>query len=384
MRQTLTNPIAARLSFYYAMSFTMIGLHIAFWPVWLQSRGLNARDIGIILALSLGVKVIVNPLLAHLADRTGERKRIIIMLSLAAMIVFAGFYWATDFAAILATSIALFIFWSPIMPVQESLTIYSAHKLDLKYGIIRLWGSISFIVAVVLGGLILTGKSEVWIFALILGSLGLTFISAILLPNFTTPKAEAGNLPIKQVLSDKTFILFLLAALLLQASHAVYYGFSTLHWRSLGFSETLIGALWAEGVIAEIILFAASGLFIHKIGAARLMALAGLAGVIRWSLAASTDQLEYIVILQLLHAFTFGAAHLGAMHFIAGRIDPKLSATTQSIYSAAAMGLGVGSGMYLAGYLYQDFGAQAYFAMAVFSALGGLLAFILRRPRNTQ
>jgi len=382
MRATLKNPVAIRLSLFYASVFTMIGLHIAFWPVWLKSKGLDASQIGLVLAFSLGIKVIVNPLLAHLADRSGERKRLIIVLSVGALISFSGFFWADGLTAILAVSVSLFVFWSPIMPVHESLTIFTTHKLNLNYGAIRLWGSISFIAAVVVGGMILTGKPEIWIFTLILAAIVMTSISAFLLPDYHTPKAEAGNLPLKQVLSDKNFILFLIAAALLQASHSVYYAFATLQWRGLGFSESLIGALWAEGVIAEIILFAASGFFIKKFGAARLMAMAGLAGTIRWSIAAVTDDLAIIVFLQLLHAFTFGAAHLGAMHFIQNRIDPKLSATTQSIYSAAAMGLGVGSGVYLAGILYHGYGTAAYFAMTVFSVLGGLLAFTLRRPRT--
>src|SRR5438105_1693771 len=84
--------------------------------------------------------------------------------------------------------------------------------------------------------------------------------------------------------ADRRFWLFVVSAALLQASHQLYYGFGTLYWRELGFSDTVIGILWAEGVVAEIVLFWLSAPLVERIGPLGLMALGGAAGILRWSL----------------------------------------------------------------------------------------------------
>ena len=83
--------------------------------------------------------------------------------------------------------------------------------------------------------------------------------------------------------------------------------------------------------------------------------------------------------LQLFHALTFGAAHLGAIHFIARRMDPSVSATAQSVYAATVMGLAMGVSAWVSGKLYSGFGSQAYYLMAVMAGLGGMIAYALRQ-----
>ncbi len=78
--------------------------------------------------------------------------------------------------------------------------------------------------------------------------------------------------------------MFLLAASCVQASHALYYSFGSLHWRAQGIPAGAIGALWSVGVVAEVALFAVSGRVIAYCGTARLLMLAGLAATLRWAL----------------------------------------------------------------------------------------------------
>ena len=112
------------------------------------------------------------------------------------------------------------------------------------------------------------------------------------------------------------FWVFVATASALQASHQVYYGFGTLYWRSLGFSDATIGFLWAEGVLAEIVLFWQGRRLLARFGPVGLLMLGGAAGILRWSLAGLVSWLPAVVALQVLHAFTFGASHLGAMQFL--------------------------------------------------------------------
>jgi PPP family 3-phenylpropionic acid transporter len=184
---------------------------------------------------------------------------------------------------------------------------------------------------------------------------------------------------LRRLAGDRGFWLFVVSAAALQASHQLYYGFGTLYWRELGFSDTAIGVLWAEGVVAEIVLFWYSALFVARLGPLGLMALGGVAGILRWCLMGVLPGLGAAAVLQLLHALTFGAAHLGAMHFMARRVPPGAAASAQSLYSALSAGFGSGLVMLAAGALYAAYGGRAYTFMALLSAAGLCGVLWLRR-----
>ena len=216
---------------------------------------------------------------------------------------------------------------------------------------------------------------------MILSGLAATVAVIWALPGTSVPARTGKRLAALEVLRDRPFRLFITAAALIQASHAVYYGFGTLNWKAQGYSENVIGWLWAEGVAAEIVLFAFGARLIRRFGPVRLIALGGFAGALRWSVTGASDDLWVLIAMQALHGFTFGATHLGAIYFIARRMPQALSASAQSLYSALVMGLGLGLAMLSSGKLFALYGPGAYQAMAVLAAAGGGVALILMRRR---
>lgn len=368
-----------RLACFYAASFAVIGIFMPFWPLWLKSRGLSAEDLGLVVALGIAIKTIANPLIANAADRLGERKRIMAALLCVATLGFAMYHWAHGFWPILLVTLAFHAFWSPTMPLMESLVMQTAKVEPIDYGRVRLWGSLTFIAGAWGMGKALDGGSIEAVYWAALAMMVATAATVLVLPDTRIAPSTAARRPILDVLTDRTFIAFLAAAALIQSSHAVYYTFGTIHWKAAGHSEAVIGGLWAEGVIAEVVLFAWGDKLVRRFGAARLIALGGLAGALRWGVTGLTDALPALLALQLLHAFTFGAAHLGAVHFIARRMAPQVSATAQSLYAAVVMGLALGLSAWMSGKLYADFGSRAYLAMAVMAGLGAVVAYGLRR-----
>ena len=247
------------------------------------------------------------------------------------------------------------------------------------YGRIRLWGSVTFMIAAIGVGYLLKSRSTDLIYLAIILTLGLTVISAFSLPDIRPPKSNSKRFALLVVAQDKKFLLFLLGTALIQTSHAVYYGFGSIHWKNNHITEDWIGILWATGVLGEIVLFTYASKVLKRIGPARLIALAGVAGFIRWPLMGLTMDIFPLIGLQLLHAMTFGATHIGAMHYIQSRIDPSLSATAQSLYSGIVMGGAMSLATYFSGHLYNDYQGGAYFAMGAMAATGGMIVFILRR-----
>jgi PPP family 3-phenylpropionic acid transporter len=199
-----------------------------------------------------------------------------------------------------------------------------------------------------------------------------------LFPLAGTPAPEGTEPSHLELLRRPGFIAVAVAAGLIQASHAVYYGFSTLDWSAAGLDGTAVGMLWALGVVAEITLFALSGRLPPALGPAALLLLGAVGAVVRWTVMAFDPPTLALPFLQCLHALSFGATYLGALGFVAQAAPPGLAATAQG-YLATVLGGLMAVSMGLSGVLYAAFGSLAYLAMAVLAAAGGVFALMARQ-----
>ena len=371
-----------RYAVFYGALFLTVGVYMPFFPVFLKSRGLDAAEIGLLFALLSWTKVATTPAIAQIADRSGRAKATLAIAAALSLLFFIGLTGARGFWPILLIMLPAAACHQALTPIAESQTMAAVLRERLDYGRIRLWGSLTFILGTVGAGFLITGREPDLVLYLILGALALTVLAALALPGRRDPLHESARLSPLALLGKRRFLLFLGTVSLLQAGHAVYYGFSALHWKAAGLSEITIGWLWAEGVVAEILLFVVSGAVVARVGPAGLLVLAALASVLRWSVLAATTALPALVAVQALHALTFGAAHLAAMHFIARAAPPGLSATAQSLYAAVSGGIAMGLSMLAAGALYQAYAGGAFLVMAGLSAGGLALALVLLRAQR--
>lgn len=374
----------ARLAFYYFAIFLVAGIHTPYWPVWLAARGLSAADIGLLTAIVMLSRVATGPLIALAADTASSRRMPILLLSAGAMLSFAMYSGAYSFTAILLITLLVSVTFPVILPLLDTLILTQAALRRIDYGQVRLWGSISFISASMVGGWVLSRTGHALILPMLLAGCALTLAAAIFLPAET----QHGLSPARRGMDwraavrlcrDRRFLVFMAAGACIQAGHAVYYTFGTLNWQRLGIGDGTIGLLWACGVIAEIILFAFSDRVVARIGPAGLIALGGAAGVLRWSLMAFDPGLPLLFLMQCAHAFTYGATHLGAMHFLNRAAPAHLAATAQAVYAGLSAGAAIGAVTYVSGFAYMASGSLAYLGMAGICAAGGVCALWLRR-----
>lgn len=368
--------LAARYAGVYGGIFLIVGIMLPFWPLWLTSRGLEAAEIGVIFALGAWVRVLTDPLVTHAADRTGDGRTVLIVCAALCAVGFAGFIPAWGFWPIALVTLFQSMFLRALIPLSETQTMTAVLADRLDYGRIRLWGSIAFVLAALGTGRLLDDGAPDTVLWLVLGAAALTFVASLMLPRRIAAAPARGTGSIRPLLRDRPVLLFLVAASLVQASHAVLYGFGTLHWTAAGHSESVVGWLWAGSVIVEIGLFAVGGPIIARTGSVRLLAAGAACGIARWLLFASTAALAGLVVGQILHAATFAATHLAAMHFIARRAPAGLSATLQGIY-AAVSGIVMGLAMLAAGGLYARFAGGAFLPMAALCAVAGCASFVL-------
>lgn len=381
--------ISRRYALYYATLFAAIGAYLPFWPLWLEARGLSAAEIGLLLALGSWIKVIANPSLAHLSDRAGWSKGTIVLLTAGSLATFAAFVPAQGFAWILALHLVASASFPLLIPLAETQTMAVVYRYSLDYGRIRLWGSLAFIAGSLVTGRLLAAYDAEWVLWLVMGPLALGCLAAVALPGRAAvgaPADPAEEVTLRRVLrlfAQRGTLTVLLASALIQASHAAYYGFSSLAWRSAGIGETTIAMLWTEGVVAEILFFAFSRRLGARIAPAPLMLAAGLLGTLRWSVTGLSSDVAVLAVVQVLHAATFAATHLAAMHYITRSTPPRLAASMQSLYSALSGGLAMGGTMLLAGALYSNGPGLPFFAMAGLCLAAAVLILatgLLRRP----
>jgi MFS transporter, PPP family, 3-phenylpropionic acid transporter len=363
--------VPLRLALFYAAYLSAYGIYIPFLPSYLAARGMSAEDVGYLLGAIQISRLIGNPLIARAADAWGEARWPLILLSAASLVAFALFPAIQGFPGFFALCFALGLFFTAVPPMTDSLAVSAAGAGGFDYGRVRLWGSLAYILAASLGG-VLIGRhgapATIWLLVIFwILSVGAGF----LLPRL--PRRASGEAGTLSLLSDPGFLLMLAGAAIIQSSHALLYAFGTIHWLAAGHGAATVGWLWALSVIAEILLFWAGKRLLRRLMGPELLVIGGAAAVIRWLLAGLGTGLPLLMLVQSLHGLSFAATHLAAMTYLARRTPPGLAATAQML-QAIAVGSTTGLVTLATGGLYAAFGGGAFFVMAAIAAFGLALA----------
>lgn len=364
---------AGRLSLLYTFLFFELGINLPFFPLWLQARSLDSDAIGIVLAAPLLARVIANPTVGAFADRSS---RISVVLTFCAVLVAAGtglLGFAGGFWPILAVVTAIALAQGPLIALADAMTLghlADVPRSELTYGRIRLWGSLGFAAANLVAGWSLEWFSTASIVPLLLLSSILTTAAAASCIGPASPR-PAGELPGE---TPPARFLFLAAtivgAALVQASHAAFYGFGTLHWQASGIPGAAMGGLWALGILSEVALFACLGYWMKgTASAAGLLVAAAAVAILRWAAMSQDPGLHMLVLLQLTHGMTFGATHLASIFLLARLAPGRMLARAQTWLAGCWAGV-MAMLTALCGGLYEAWGEQIYLVMAAAAAIG--------------
>ena len=369
-----------KLAAFYAAYFLAFGIYMPYWPLWLDSIGLTAIEIGWVLAGTFWIKIIVQPAVAHFVDQKGKTRSLTTSLMVLSSLGFFLISGLNTFWPVLIIAVLTAACYQPVLPVMESVVLQHTKNSQLDYGKIRLWGSITFIIGTAGAGWVLTETSTKTFIWVLIFTMVLIAISCALAPD--RPNKNQNNLKKPRLwksIITKPFILFIISAGLIQISHSVLYGFGTLHWRDLGHNETTIGLFWSIGVFAEIVLFSFAGKYKDRIGPIALLTSAALASTARWLLLAVLENEIALFVTQILHCFTFGAAHLGAMTFLSRTIPNNIFTTGQGIYYTLVGGVFSGCMLPISGILFTSVAGDAFYFMGFLSTLALVSLYLLSR-----
>jgi PPP family 3-phenylpropionic acid transporter len=381
-----TDRFATKLGLFYAAYFLFGGIQLPFFPLWLEARGLDSRTIGMVIAVPMLVRIIATPVITQQADRRQALKSTLVIASVAATLAMTVLGLVQGAAAILLTFVVAAVAFSPVLSLTDAYALSGLASRGRAYGPVRLWGSVAFIAGNVGAGFLLEWLAPGHLIWLIVGSLVLSVIAALALtPLDPVAKASSGapRASPKLLLRDPMFLAIALASSLIQSSHALYYGFSTLQWRAEGLDGAVIGLLWGIGVAAEVALFALSGRLPKALAPTMLMAIGGLGAIVRWGAMAFDPPGALLPALQLLHAGSFAATHLGMMGFLARAVPRELAATAQGLV-ATWSGVVNATATFASGFVYAATGSMAYLLMAAMASVGLICALAAGRSWNRQ
>src|SRR6188474_2716987 len=364
MRTEEATGLVPRLAIFYAALFVLPGIQMPFFPVWLEAKGVDAGMIGVVLAAPIVARLLAVPVLMREADRRDAVRAALIVCGFAAAAGYILVGLSASAVLILVAYALTSLATTPQMPLAETYALKELAARRRAYGSVRLWGSFAFIAGNFVAGFaadVIPVRDLIW---LIVAASVLIAVAALALPPMTPRAIEpSAPAPVRQnLLRDRPFIAVVAAASLIQASHAEYYGFSAVQWSAAGFDGTVIAALWALGVSAEIVLFALQSRLPPFFEPTVLLLTGACGGMLRW----------------IGMAFDPPAFMLGALMFLARHAPPAQAATAQG-YLAIASGVAMAGAMALSGVLYRDFGSAAYAAMALMAVAGGACGLVAHR-----
>jgi PPP family 3-phenylpropionic acid transporter len=375
-----------RLSGFYFFYFATLGGFLPYWSLYLKDNGFNPVEIGELSALLVGTRIIAPNLWGWIADQTGKSLRIIRIASFFAAVLFAGFLIAHNYFWFAWITIGFGFFWSAVLPQCEAVTLFHLKNEAHRYSRIRLWGSVGFIVTVLGIGRLLDSQPVALLPVVIAALLILSWWITLIIPEADAISHGPASIGMMKIIKKPEVLAFLAVNILLQISHAPYYVFYSIYLKYYHYSATITGLLWALGVLAEIVLFVyMKGLLRHcTLRAILLFSLLLATG--RWLIIGwCADYLGLLILAQILHAATFGGAHVAAIHLVHSYFGQQHQGKGQALYSSLSYGLGGMLGSLYSGYYWESLGSKFVYSMAaVCCGIAFVIAYIWVGRENAQ
>jgi PPP family 3-phenylpropionic acid transporter len=374
-----------KLSRFYFIYYFFVGAFVPYWGLYLKSEQFSPADIGILMSLFQISRIFAPNFWGWLADHTGKRAQWIRLTAFLGLCGFTAVFWAHGFYWLFFVMAALSLFTSSTLPLAESLTLAHLATTNGHYSRIRMWGSLGFIVAAVVLGFWIdfSGiRSLLWFLLFVQMTL---FVLSFGLPEANVAAHEHDEYSIWQLIRQPNVMALLLGCALMVTAHGVLYNFYSIYLSDHGYSKTVIGLLWAVGVVCEIAIFMAMPKIMARFSLKAILLVSLALAVLRFSLIGwAIDAWPIMLLAQTLHAATFGSFHAASVEVFARFFNGRHQAKGQAIYNSVAYGIGGTLGGVAGGYALQYLGGQHTFMLAALFPLLGFLVIALGLKLSAQ
>jgi PPP family 3-phenylpropionic acid transporter len=362
-----------RIALLFSAPLFINGFALPFFPVWLSSLSFDAAQISIILAVPMFVRVFSAPLAGMLADALGERTRLLLWSAGLSLITALGLFVAQGFWLVLAIYTLQGVVYSPYVPIVEAVALTGVRRWRFDYARMRLWGSIAFICATMIGGALIGRYGA----GMVLPAMTVGFVSMIavtfLAPRIGAPRQPSTlstlSEPPPKALRAPDIQMLLMGVGLVNGSHGMLFAFSALYWTQIGFSGTEIGLLWSAGVAAEIAMFVVAKWVLLRVSLWVMIFTGALLAILRWLAFPLDLGFSGYFLLQCAHAFTYALMHTGLQTMLVRRVAERQETAAQGLYFFYT-GIFTALCTFVSGLFYSAFGVHGFLAMAAAAFIG--------------
>lgn len=376
-----------RLSLIYAAIFVPLGVHLPYFPLWLEDNGFDAQQIAVILSAPMFLRVVTTPFITAMADEARDRANVLILLLASTLLISGGYFLKPTYLVVLAVSLVLTVAWTPQSPLADSLALSGVRRFGSAYAGMRIWGSISFLCANLGGGFILSFTGAGAVPAIITIGLIVAFAASLLAPRLGRPR-RASPLSAAEIqdsaprLVNRYFLLFIGGAGVIAASHGFMYSFVSIYWKSIGLSDTVVGILWAWAVVAEVAMFVVFTRLFSHMSASKILTIAGVGAIVRWIAFPLIWPLGLGIpgffAVQSLHALSTALILLGLQKLIADTVAEERTGAAQGM-AFFANGFSMATVTLVSGPLYERFGVNGFLPMIPVAMVGMALVLLASR-----
>jgi PPP family 3-phenylpropionic acid transporter len=362
------------LSAFYFFYFAGLGGFMPYMGLYLQNHlRFTAADIGELLAFLMIARVIAPNFWGYVADRSGQRLRVVRIGAFMLMLFALAIFRADSFWSLACVLLGYSFFQSAIQAQFEAVTIAHLGARRELYSRIRMWGSIGFILAVALLGMLFDVVSVAWLPLCLLACAVANWSASLAVPAIATAQAAHDGESFLDILKKPAVAVFLLVHFLMQFSHAPYYSFFSIYLEEHGYTRTAIGWLWSLAVLAEVVAFAFMHRWLPRVGEKAVLLLCLALGALRWAVTGLAVDLPAVIwTVQLLHAATFAAFHAAAISFIFHHFGEGHQGQGQGLYSML-WGVGVALGSWLTGMIWAQHAAWSFYGAALACGVAAVL-----------
>ncbi|PIT80455.1 MFS transporter [Limnohabitans sp. JirII-31] len=363
-------PFAALSASYFAH----IGFFNPYLPLWLKDLGLSITLIGLLTAVQAATRVLAPYGWGWLSDHTGERVKLLRFCAGASLFFSLGLLYPGGVGWLALVLLLMFVHTSAMMPMSEAAlahVVSNTGAFDAKrYGRVRLWGSLGFLVTVFVAGAWFEHQGmqsfPVWAVCSLLA----LNVSVWWLPDQREAvHHDSPHAPVWSVLRQRTVQWFFATVFFHVLSHIGIYVFFSLYLDTLGYSKTMIGVLWAVSVLAEIVWFFTQGRWLPKFSLANWLFICAAAMVLRMALTSwLADSLLALLLAQVMHALTFATQHTVSTAVLSHHFPGRLRGRGQALYASIGYGVPGVLGALGGGALSDAWGLSSVYVLSVGTA----------------
>ncbi len=358
----------------YFLYFGGMGVYLPFFNLYCYRLGFSGLQIGALSAVRSLVLILFSIVWGLLADRFHARRPIYIACNFVSAFTWGFLLLTVDFAWMLAITIVYSIFYAPLIAFLEAFAMQVLGKDKKRYGRMRAWGSLAFIVTVLAVGRLVEIYSLKIILSLILAGAWIQALTALAFPRLAEPRLDALGRGLRSLIQPRVLIFWICGFLML-LSHGAYYAFFSIHLTQLGYDEVFVGLCWAVAVGAEIVAMMFSERIFRRMRYETVLSLSFAAAVLRWGGLWVISSGPGLVLLQVTHAMSYGTFHMASILYMDSLAPAEAKTSGQAINNAVSYGLGLMVGFMLSGWLYSRVGSAALFGLSGLIALAGGILF---------